>query len=94
MPIKATRALVTAALDGSLKSASYRTDPYFGFAVPVSVPGVEPDLLHPIKTWKDKTAFDQTARNLVRMFQENFVKYESHVDADVRAAATRVSVAA
>ena len=39
MPIKATRALVTGALDGSLKNASYRTDPYFGFAVPTSVPG-------------------------------------------------------
>jgi phosphoenolpyruvate carboxykinase (ATP) len=94
MPIKATRALVTGALDGSLKSASYRTDPYFGFAVPTSVPGVEPHLLYPIKTWKDKAAFDQTARSLVRMFQENFVKYESHVDADVRAAAPEVRIAA
>jgi phosphoenolpyruvate carboxykinase (ATP) len=94
MPIKATRALVTGALDGSLKSASYRTDPYFGFAVPTSVPGVEPHLLYPMKTWKDKAAFDQTARGLVRMFQENFVKYESHVDADVRAAAPEVRIAA
>ena len=76
MPIKATRALVTGALDGSLKNASYRTDPYFGFSVPTSVPGVEPHLLYPMKTWKDKAAFDETARKLVRMFQENFVKYE------------------
>ena len=94
MPIKATRALVTAALDGSLKNASYRTDPYFGFAVPTSVPGVEPHLLYPMKTWKDKAAFDETARKLVRMFQENFVKYEKHVDADVRAAAPEVRIAA
>ena len=54
MPIKATRALVTAALNGSLKEASFRTDPYFGFSVPTSVPGVEPHLLYPMKTWKDK----------------------------------------
>jgi phosphoenolpyruvate carboxykinase (ATP) len=47
-----------------------------------------------MKTWKDKSAFDKTARNLVRMFQENFVKFESHVDADVRAAAPEVRVAA
>jgi phosphoenolpyruvate carboxykinase (ATP) len=58
------------------------------------VPGVEPHLLYPMKTWKDKAAFDQTARNLVRMFQENFVKFESHVDADVRAAAPEVRIAA
>ena len=94
MPIKATRALVTGALDGSLKDASYRTDPYFGFAVPTSVPGVEPHLLYPMKTWKDKAAFDETARKLVRMFQENFTKYEKHVDADVRAAAPEVRLAA
>src|SRR5262249_48874008 len=94
MPIKATRALVTAALDGSLKSASFRTDPDFGFAVPTSVPGVEPHLLYPMKTWKDKAGFDETARKLVRMFQENFVKFESHVDADVRSAAPEVRIAA
>jgi phosphoenolpyruvate carboxykinase (ATP) len=94
MPIKATRALVTGALDGSLKNASYRTDPYFGFSVPTSVPGIEPHLLYPMKTWKDKAAFDETARKLVRMFQENFVKYEKHVDADVRAAAPGVRLAA
>jgi phosphoenolpyruvate carboxykinase (ATP) len=94
MPIKATRALVTGALDGSLRNASYRTDPYFGFAVPSSVPGVEPHLLYPMKTWKDKAAFDDTARKLVRMFQENFAKYEKDVDADVKAAAPEVRAAA
>src|SRR4029450_809493 len=94
MPIKATRALVTGALDGSLKGVSFRTDPYFGFSVPTSVAGVEPHLLYPMKTWKDKAAFDETARKLVRMFQENFVKYEQHVDPDVRSAAPEVRIAA
>jgi phosphoenolpyruvate carboxykinase (ATP) len=94
MPIKVTRALVTGALDGSLRNANYRTDPYFGFAVPTAVPGIEADLLDPVKTWKDKSAFDVTARKLVRMFQENFVKYEKHVDTDVRAAAPEVRLAA
>ncbi|MFZ5692069.1 MAG: phosphoenolpyruvate carboxykinase [Pseudomonadota bacterium] len=94
MPIKATRALVTAALDGSLKNASYRTDPYFGFAVPTSVPGIEPHLLYPMKTWQNKKEFDETARALVKMFQDNFTKFESKVDADVRAAAPEVRIAA
>jgi phosphoenolpyruvate carboxykinase (ATP) len=94
MPIKATRTLLTAALDGSLKNASYHTDPYFGFSVPTSVQGVEPHLLYPVKTWKDKAEFDQTARNLVRMFQENFVKFEKDVDAEVKAAAPEVRLAA
>jgi phosphoenolpyruvate carboxykinase (ATP) len=94
MPIKATRALVTGALDGSLKNAQFRTDPYFGFSVPTSVAGIEPHLLYPMKTWKDKSAFDETARKLVGMFQKNFVKFESDVDADVKAAAPEVRIAA
>ncbi len=47
-----------------------------------------------MKTWKDKAEFDQTARKLVRMFQDNFTKYEQHVDADVKAAAPEVRIAA
>ena len=94
MPIKATRTLLTAALNGSLKNADFRTDPYFGFAVPTSVPGVEPHLLNPFKTWKDKAEFDRTARDLVGMFQKNFTKFESHVTADIKAAAPEVRIAA
>jgi phosphoenolpyruvate carboxykinase (ATP) len=66
----------------------------FGFAVPTSLPGVEPHILDPIKTWKDKAEFDKTARALVGMFQKNFAKFESLVDADVRAAAPEVKLAA
>jgi len=94
MPIKATRTLLTAALNGSLKDADFRTDPYFGFSVPTSVPGVEPHLLNPFKTWKDKAEFDKTARQLVGMFQKNFTKFEKHVTADIRAAAPEVRIAA
>jgi phosphoenolpyruvate carboxykinase (ATP) len=94
MPIKVTRALVTGALDGSLKSVEYHTDPYFGFAVPTAVPGIETNLLFPERTWADKKAFDETARKLVGMFQQNFTKYEQTVDAEVRAAAPEVRLAA
>ena len=94
MPIKVTRALLTAALNGSLRNASFRTDRYFGFAVPTSLPGVEPHILDPVKTWADKTEFDKTARALVAMFQKNFARFEAQVDADVRAAAPEVKLAA
>ena len=94
MPIQVTRRLLTAALDGSLKNVKFRTDPYFGFSVPTELAGVEPHLLYPYKTWRDKAEFDQTARKLVRMFQDNFVKFEPHVDADVKKAAPEVRIAA
>ena len=94
MPIKVTRTLLTAALDGSLKNVKFRTDPYFGFSVPTQLAGVEPHLLYPFKTWRDKADFDQTARKLVRMFRDNFVRFEGQVDADVKAAAPEVRIAA
>jgi len=94
MPIKVTRRLLTAALDGSLARAEFRTDPYFGLAVPSSVPGVEPHILEPVKTWKDKAAFARTAKHLVEMFAKNFVAFEQHVDKAVREAAPTMKVAA
>lgn len=94
MPIKVTRTLLTAALDGSLRNVEFRTDKYFGFAVPTALPGVPSDILDPVNTWNDKAEFDKTARNLVAMFQKNFAKFEEHVDAEVRAAAPDVKLAA
>ena len=87
MPIKATRALLTAALDGSLNNVEFRRDPNFGFEVPVSVPGVEDKLLDPRQTWADAAAYDAQAEKLKGMFRENFKKYEDKVDQDVRDAA-------
>jgi phosphoenolpyruvate carboxykinase (ATP) len=94
IPIRVTRRLLAAALDGSLGRASFRTDPYFGLAVPNSVPGVEPHLLYPAKTWASKAEFAETAKKLVAMFRDNFVKFEAHVDAKVKAAAPTAQIAA
>jgi phosphoenolpyruvate carboxykinase (ATP) len=87
MPIKATRALLTAALDGSLNEATFRKDPNFGFDVPVTVEGVDAKLLDPRATWGDKAAFDAQAHKLVEMFAENFAQYVPYIDEDVKAAA-------
>jgi phosphoenolpyruvate carboxykinase (ATP) len=87
MPIKATRALLNAALDGSLNTAEFRKDPWFGFEVPVSVPGVDDKILDPRETWADKNDYDATAKKLVQLFIDNFAKFTDHVDAGVMAAA-------
>ena len=87
MPIAATRALLTAALNGSLDRVEFRRDGNFGFEVPVSVPGVPEDLLDPRRTWADGAAYDAQAKKLVGMFAENFAQYADKVDEDVRQAA-------
>ena len=61
MPIKATRALLNAALDGSLANVEMRIDPHFKFRVPVAVPGVDTKILNPRDTWADKAAYDAQA---------------------------------
>jgi len=87
MPIKATRALLNAALDGSLNDAEFRKDANFGFDVPVAVPGVDTAILDPRGTWADKDEYDATAQKLVQLFVDNFEQFADHVDEGVRQAA-------
>ncbi len=96
MPIKATRALLTAALDGSLAEAPMRKDKNFGFEVPTHVKAsAVPDiLLDPRRTWDNPEAYDRQAAKLVSMFAENFAQYEEHIDDDVKAIAIKEAASA
>jgi phosphoenolpyruvate carboxykinase (ATP) len=91
MPIKATRALLNAALDGSLNQAGFRKDPWFGIEVPVAVPGVDDIILDPRRTWNDPASYDATAAKLVGLFTDNFAKFAAHVDQGVLDAAPRLA---
>jgi len=94
MPIKATRALLNAALDGTLNEGTFRHDPFFGFEVPVAVAGVDSKLLDPRGAWADPEAYDQTAQTLVNQFIDNFAQFADHVDASVREAAPQAQAVA
>ncbi|MEO1266026.1 MAG: phosphoenolpyruvate carboxykinase (ATP), partial [Pseudomonadota bacterium] len=89
MPIRVTRALLTAALNGSLNDVEFRTDPNFGFEVPIAVEGVSGPVLNPRQTWEDGAAYDAQSAKLVGMFEENFAQYFDHVAEDVRDAALK-----
>jgi phosphoenolpyruvate carboxykinase (ATP) len=93
MPIKETRALLNAALDGSLNNARFRKDPNFGFDVPVAVPGVDSKLLDPRGTWADPEDYDRIAAKLVDLFVDNFAQFAEHVDEGVRQAAPKIAQA-
>lgn len=75
MSLKDTRAMVTAALNGTLADVKYEVEPYFGLAVPTSCPNVDSNVLNPINTWADKKEYDATAKKLAHDFVENFKKY-------------------
>ncbi|MFN0182910.1 MAG: phosphoenolpyruvate carboxykinase [Aquabacterium sp.] len=92
MPIRHTRALLRAALDGSLATATFRRDPFFGLMIPDAVPGIPAEVLDPRQAWADKAAYDAAARGLVARFETNFEPFASHVGDDVRAIALRAGV--
>jgi phosphoenolpyruvate carboxykinase (ATP) len=89
MPIGATRAMLHAALSGRLDHVRFRTDPTFGFEVPVEIPGVDPHLLDPRSTWRDQGAYGEQARKLAEMFRDNFAKFADTVGPDVLSAGPR-----
>jgi phosphoenolpyruvate carboxykinase (ATP) len=89
MKIKHTRAMIRAILNGSLAEVETRPDPVFGVGVPVSCPEVPTEVLTPRNTWKDKESYDRKARELARLFNDNFKKYEAGVVEAVRTVAPK-----
>lgn len=70
--IATTRAIVRAALDGSLDGVEYTTDSVFGLDIPRTCPGVPAKILDPAATWSDREAFTETARRLASEFRRHF----------------------
>jgi len=72
MPIKHTRAMINAALNGELDSVETLQEPFFGLHIPKSIPGVPDEVLNPRLTWEDKAAYDKKATELASLFHQNF----------------------
>lgn len=89
MKLSYTRAMITAALEGSLNNVETEVDPVFGVAIPKAVPGVPTEVLSPRNTWADKAAYDQKAAYLAGLFVKNFEKYADGVSDEIRAAAPK-----
>jgi phosphoenolpyruvate carboxykinase (ATP) len=96
--LKNTRGIIEAIHSGALVKARTQRDPVFGFDVVTECPGVPGGILVPRDAWTDKQAYDASSEKLAGLFRDNFKKYESGVDASIRAAGpvtspTRVAVA-
>jgi len=75
--IKYSRAMVTAAINGSLNIVKYKHDDLFNLDIPTEVPDVPSDILDPKNTWTDKDSYDLSAKKLAQMFVENFKKFQN-----------------
>jgi len=87
MPLKYTRAMITAVLNGAL--GSYRYEDYhihsvFGVAQPRSCPGVPTELLSPRATWNNDEAYYETAFKLSNAFRHNFKQFEENASEEIR----------
>lgn len=86
MELQYTRAMINAALDGSLEAANkdnYHIHSVFGVLQPRTCPNVPTAFLSPRKTWKNDEAFYDTAYKLSRSFQENFEKFKAYASAEI-----------
>jgi phosphoenolpyruvate carboxykinase (ATP) len=86
MNIAHTRSMVRAALDGRLAESPTRTDPVFGFEVPLACPDVPTAFLDPRATWADKDAYDRQAARLAAMFAANFATFADGTTDEIRTA--------
>jgi phosphoenolpyruvate carboxykinase (ATP) len=89
MPIKVTRAVLDAALNGTIPVDDLHKDERFGFRIPTSIEGVPTEILSPKSTWSDPDAYDRAADKLAKMFVENFAKVGTDIDPAVAAAGPR-----
>jgi phosphoenolpyruvate carboxykinase (ATP) len=74
MKLKYTRAMVTAALSGAFNDVEYKHDKIFNVDIPQTCPEVPSEIMNPRDTWEDKSAYDEQAKKLAGMFQDNFAK--------------------
>ena len=83
--IKYSRAMVTAALTGSLDIVKYRHDEIFNLDIPTECPDVPSEILDPKNTWIDKDSYDLSAKKLAQLFKDNFKKFKEVTD-DIKSA--------
>lgn len=88
--LKHTRALLNAALDGSLNDVKFETEQYFGLSIPTEYKEVPTEILNPKNSWKDANAYDAKARDLAARFKNAFKQYEEYVTDEVKKAAPLV----
>jgi len=91
MKIAYTRAMVRAALNGSLSRVPMVEDPFFGLKVPQACPDVPSEVLNPRNTWDNPEEYDAQAKKLARMFRENFKQFEDGVTNDILRAGPKAS---
>lgn len=86
-----TRAMLSAALDGSLEQVEFSVDPIFNFHVPRKCPGVPSEILDPASSWPSREVYMEEYVQLAKRFIDNFHKYAKEVSSDILSAGPVIS---
>ena len=90
MKLKFTRAMISAAMDGSLEAANkdnYHIHSVFGVKQPRTCPNVPTEVLSPRSTWNDDEGYYKTAFKLSQSFRDNFKQFEEFANEEIMAGA-------
>lgn len=87
MSLKDTRAMIQAALDGSLNKIAFENFEVFNVQVPTAIAGVDSNILQPKNTWKDHSLYNKAIKDLAQLFIHNFQQFEAGVSENIKAAA-------
>ncbi|SFG58740.1 phosphoenolpyruvate carboxykinase (ATP) [Pedobacter insulae] len=90
MKLSYTRAMITAALNGSLESADFTEHTIFGLMMPTHCAGVPSEILNPRNTWYDKNAYDFKANELAIAFLNNYKQFEAFSSEEIQKALPKV----
>jgi len=93
MELKYTRAMIAAAMDGSLEAANkdnYHIHSVFGVLQPRVCPNVPTAVLSPRKTWKNDEGFYKKAFALAKSFVDNFKQFEAFANAEIMSGAPNI----
>jgi phosphoenolpyruvate carboxykinase (ATP) len=84
--IRYTRAMLNAALSGSLLKVKFKQDPIFGFDVPTTCEGVPDEVLDPASAWPSQKEYRDKYEQLAARFIDNFRKFADECPEEVVAA--------
>ncbi|HEX2976936.1 MAG TPA: phosphoenolpyruvate carboxykinase (ATP) [Bacteroidales bacterium] len=70
-----TRKIINAILDDSIKKNEFTTIPVFNLSIPVTIDGIDEEMLDPVKAWGNAIKWHIAATDLAFKFINNFNKF-------------------
>jgi phosphoenolpyruvate carboxykinase (ATP) len=85
--LKDTRAIISGIHSAEISKAGFETLDRLKLQIPKAIPGVDPKILRPRDSWKNKVEYDQTVEKLIGLFKKNYEKFSDRSSTQIEAGA-------